>query len=293
MRNVNSSAINLTRRSCALLLCALLAVPIMYSVRAEDAQPAPKYSLTVQNDDMGMIVGRLRQVYELRVCFESAPKDPEKDRITLDNEVKRLQALAAERELSSSEQYMLEKFLNLVERDYPADTIVDRVRHRYSGMFAGETPTEVLDAVCAEGPYGWFEENGTYVILPRLGSTLDYPVTLDVENMPIVDVLRLIAKQDPKGGLGLGGGGAGPLGPVSIGEALGKCIAPRLVLEDVAALEAMCRAVEAAGGQLAWTAGEVGWGGARMISIHPLPKLKKLWYPSPREQAAAKAAQQK
>jgi len=64
---------------------------------------------------MGTIVRSLRREYELRICFEVAPKDSDKDRITLDSEVKRLQALAAERELSLSEQHNLRLFLQHVE----------------------------------------------------------------------------------------------------------------------------------------------------------------------------------
>jgi len=283
MSHVDLARIRHMAKNAIAALCALAFFCGAFLAHGQEDEgqegAAPKYVLEFEHDILFIVVTRLRSKYALRVCSENRRKNRETDMITLKERIGTLTEAAEQRELTPKEQHHLKQALGLLEQGAGLDMGVDDARHLFFGRFEGDTVPELLDALCADGPYGWVEDNGTYVIVPREGSRLEYPVTLSVDNMSIHDVVDAIGTQDP----------SAQYTPPLIGSSaetymrIHELTVPRLELVDVPAIEALCRAVEGAGGQLAWNAGTlIGWSDSWTVTIHPLPELWKAWEQHPR-----------
>jgi len=242
----------------AMIAALLLVVCVLQGYGAAQSEEGI-HTIAFKDDLFVNVVLRLRAQFAVRLCYEEqAPR--ESDFQSLADEVRdNLTQAQAQRVLNDYEKSRLRPVTESHDRGMPAEKLILTSRgYCISGEFSGKTIEELLDKTTAGSPYTWFMSNGTYVILPRVGSRLTFPVSVDIdEGTTLEDAVYMILAKDPVAPATGKGVRAGS-------ELRSKDGAPRevpaterpvarLTLKNVTAVEALCRAVEAAGPDCDWT----------------------------------------
>ena len=242
-------------------------------------QPQSAYQVEAKDDPAPWVLNTIRERYNVRLCREEIPKDRESDKITAKDMLHELTDLQKQRELSSSQINRLELVQELVDKG-EGRVVVGWNDHKLEGEYKADTIPELMDQVLMDSPYGWYEENGTYVVIPWQGSRLQYLMSIDVENMLLSDVMTMVAEASPASASftyrATGMGGTGNRDPKLIDfyrEGIRNMTVPRLKMEGVPAIDVLNRAVEAAGGLVTWHLDGI----SNTLFYSPLPKQLKTW----------------
>ena len=224
-----------------------------------------RYELSLDSESMMNATHKLRRQGRLRVCFEHVHYDMEQDTVSLGDVTSQLTAAAKDRQLSTNEKTRLEVAQMLLERGVSRKSLFGVKSKRYTGTFSAETREELLDLLTEGGPYQWKQRNGTYVVFPIRDSSLAFPVDLNVTDQALQDVVLAILSQAP------------PTDRISFGitttrdnnPRMENARVPRLKVSQEPALDALCRAVEAAGNDFLWSC--CGYKGRRNFRLGALP----------------------
>jgi len=142
-------------------------------------------------DTMQKIVIRFRSDYGVRLCFEN-----------LDVKLKRDGKLA-DSPLDSNETERLRDACNFTyERKLGGIPMLD-LGPRYEGRIVADSVEDFLNQVTQDTPFCWHptERGKTWVIMPQEGSRLDFPVTLETDNLPVDEAVMRVTGQRPSGSL--------------------------------------------------------------------------------------------
>jgi hypothetical protein len=118
---------------------------------------------------------------------------------------------------------------------------------QFSGKYTAATVEEMLDALTGPSPYTWQKNNACYVIYPRTGSLLMEKVTVSIPACSLYDAVSMVfasrsdstKKDEPMGIVQIGSGPPRPSPQ--------KVDVTALTFVDTPLMDALCRAVEAAG----------------------------------------------
>jgi hypothetical protein len=217
------------------------------------SSPATKpYSLDIDYQQMNAAAVELSGRLGLRIGLEDidyTAADMEKVGDVMAN----LRATATTRPLSHNQTVTLDAAERELAMGMDPQANFDVASFRLNGHYSGSTADELLDKLTANSPYSWSKANRTYLIKPTRGSILAFPVTLNLKNTGIVEVINAILAQQPAVD-----GRRQIAGLTDAGSASPKTVRPEqarvqsLVLNGVRADEALCRACEAADPPLCW-----------------------------------------
>jgi hypothetical protein len=223
---------------------------------AQATQPA--YQVEATEKPLLSVLKMIRDRYNVRLCWEETPKDEVADRITASDMVRELKEIQSQRGLTKAQVNRLKIFQEDVAKGQ-GHFGVGWKEYRIQGVYSADTIPELLDLIMQESPYGWYEENGTYVVIPRQGSQLEYTMTIKVENALLSDVFRLVAEASPPSNrLDWPGNIWGMIGNIDEGqfeyikEKHANHTVPYLHMESAPAIDVLNRAVEATGGHVTW-----------------------------------------
>jgi hypothetical protein len=225
--------------------------------------PSAKFTLSLDSDNMMRILLKLTGQYSARICFEDLDWDMEKDTISLRDVIDDLERTAKTRDLSPAEKSRLEIGRSLLASGVSPGSLFGKKEKCSSGTFEASSIDGLLDIFTRESSYSWTKSNGTYTVFPRSGSLLTFSVSISVEDAPLWDVLRqLVAQQPPNLHIFVSRGVE--LGPERTDKRDGARV-KKLDLKSVPASEALCRVVEAAGGEFYWYL--AGYKGSRSLGV--------------------------
>ncbi|MEO5913220.1 MAG: DUF4019 domain-containing protein [Luteolibacter sp.] len=142
-------------------------------------------------DTMQKIVIRFRSDYGVRLCFEN-----------LDIGLKR-DGKPADSPLDSEETERLRDAYNFsYDRKLGGFPILD-LGARYEGRIVADSVEDFLNQVTRDTPFCWHptERGKTWVIMPREGSQLEFPVTLQIENLAVDEAVMRVTGQRPSGSI--------------------------------------------------------------------------------------------
>ena len=241
--------------------CAEQATP-----RRSEAGPPEEFTLVLDCNFMQEAVGLLREKYSRRVCIEDLDFDMVKDCVSLAEAIAQLESIAKTRELSPKEQKRLELALQYRREGKPDDHRFD-LALRYKGRFSAASFDGLLTELTKTTPYTWRKIGETYVVCPRAGSLLEYPVTLTTDGLTIVEAVERILDQEPLGpkiGLVWFGKWQGPPGVDPVPWRRAK--APNRRLDRESAMEVLCLVTAATKPDLVWHI--AGFKGARQLGLY-------------------------
>jgi Protein of unknown function (DUF4019) len=255
-------------------------------------------------DTMQAIVQRLRRELGLRVAFEDLDFAPE-DGITLGHRLAELGAREAAGTLTPRERDLLMDARRLQSEAVPqlesadriiaeetadhtrpyavvaeairarmnpgarSETMVD-VGQRFTYTISTDTVREFFEPLLHDTPYRARKVGGTWLIEPRAGSRLAYPVTLDCAGLSVDEAVAAILAQAPgERPFGRGLVFIGPVAPGMDGTPWLGVRAPPLKLAGVTAAEALCRVTGGAAPASVWEL--AGYRESRMLGLAPEP----------------------
>jgi hypothetical protein len=226
------------------------------------------FTLELDRVQMQDAVSLLREKYARRVCIEDLDFDLVKDRVSLKEALAQFEAEAGRRTLSSKEQRLLELARQWRREGKSEDAAFDMAQH-YTGRFTAPSFDRLLDAVTqgtASAPYVWRRIGDTYVVYPRERSLLDYSVSLNTEGLTVEQAVQKILDQKPQGArIGRMQTYVGPARPGTDPMPWLKTKLPKLPVENVTAMEALCLVTERADPDLVWHI--EGFQGQRHLSL--------------------------
>ena len=232
----------------------LLVMSVAVAQTAENRPGATTlFTLAADYDTIGDAVGEIRGP-AVRVCFESRDFARELDegsranRISRADRIAELEGVAGKRKLSAREAELLGRARQEVRDGQSPDVPFDLKFDRISGKFACATVDELLAELTRDSPYTWEKCGKSYVVSPKTGSVLAFPVTLHVRREQLGSVIGRILAQSPGDPVGLGSFGIGP-GPLPEPE---KRMVESLQLEGTPCRAALCQAVESVGDDVVW-----------------------------------------
>ncbi len=203
-------------------------------------------------DSMSAIARRFQVEYGVRLCMEDLDFDAKKDAITLGQLIQQLGKKERSGTLLESEKQRLKWGRKLKSENRPDDTLID-VGERYTGVITANSVPSFLEQLTKGTPYDFKQFGKTWVITPRGYSRLAFPVTLKTEGLTVDAASQAILKQHP-----------GP-NAISSGMVISANIAegtdpfpwlsvklPELEINNISALEALCKITEAARPDSVW-----------------------------------------
>ena len=230
-------------------------------------QSANAFTLDVTSETMQNICAFLRQKYPVRLCLEDLDFDMAKDGITVEQAIARLETLAASRTLSAREQERLTLAQKFLDEGKPKAMLFD-AGEWYSGHFQADSFAGLLAQITDGTPYIWRQIGETFVILPRAGSKLAYPVDLKTDGLTVMQAVQKVVDQQPSGsniGIAITTARVVPEGQA---EAMPWLDAPAH-LEKVSAMEALCRITAGSRPDSVWNL--AGYNMGRHLGILPGP----------------------
>lgn len=241
--------------------CAEQATP-----QSPGAGPPEEFTLVLDCNFMQEAVGLLRENCSRRVCIEDLDFDMVKDCVSLAEAIAQLESIAKTRELTPKEQKRLELALQDRREGKPDDHRFD-LALRYNGRFSAPSFDGLLTELTKTTPYTWRKIGETYVVYPRAGSLLDYPVSLNTEGLTVDQAVQKILDQKPQGArIGRMQVGGVPIRPGDDPCPWLKAILPKFELKNVPAMEALCRVTESPAPDFVWHI--EGFKGARHLSLY-------------------------
>ncbi len=252
-------------------------LPLLAQTPVADEAPSvindPRtFSLHADSQTMQHLCATVRQKYNIRLCLENPDLDTAKDPITIEQAIRRLEATAAARKLSPNEQLRLELAKKMLAEGKPATMIFDigpwytvNAQVRYG---IGRLLTEMT----RNTPYTWLKTGDSYVVLPRAGSKLAYPVTLNTAGLTVREAVQKVIEQQPPGSAITYAETVGM--PVAEGQDPAPWLsaqAPPLDLKDIPAMEVLRRITEFARPESVWTLHN-GPNTSRVLVLLPGPK---------------------
>ena len=234
---------------------------------------AGPFAVTADYASMPSLAEQARRECGLRVCLEDQEYDMLKDGIRLGAGLAALEKTAAVRKLSPVEQQCLDLFRRQRQEGMAEDMVVDVGPH-FSGHFTGATAREFLDRLTATTPYqcdASFQD--IFVIRPRVGSVLNFPVTLNTRGMMVADVMnKLLAQQPVKDKIGMGMAIAMPVAPGTDPMPWLSQPAPELKWAGDPAWQALTELCRGAKIPMVWNL--AGYRECRMLGLTPAPAVK-------------------
>ncbi len=201
----------------------------------------PLMTLDLGGETMRDIVAILRQQYAVCLCFEDLGFDQEKNSISIGRTVAVLEKSASVRPLSSTESNRLAAARKLLAEG-SSDSAAFDLGNLYHGRFQANSMEALLTQLTEGTPYAWGRVEQMWVIHPRSGSKLTYPVTLNTGGLTVEQAALGILEQEPSGS---------PPGTPVVLERPNKedvnpipwdhTLAADLNLDRVPAMEALCR----------------------------------------------------
>jgi hypothetical protein len=175
---------------------------------------AGQLTLELDHERMGNIVSTIRRQCGARVCFEDVDYDMEKDVVRLGEFIQEMEAAAHRRQpMSPALQKRLQHARSLLKDGNPPNLLIDQKFFPYSGRFSAPTIEALLDQLTSQGPYAWKRISQSYVVYPRAGSVLNFPVSVDLHNISLMDAVKIILDQSPAPKIGIGITSTGPGAP--------------------------------------------------------------------------------
>jgi serine/threonine protein kinase len=155
-----------------------------------------KFNFDCAGDSMPELVNRFRMQYSIRLCFElSELKGNEKNEpIMMKDMLEELEVKDAAGRLTAREKQRLDH-LKISSGNQWSDVT------RYNGEIAAVSVDDFLNQLTKDTPYQWrcSASGETWVVLPKEGSHLDFPVTLDTQNLTTEEVFEKVCSQSPTG----------------------------------------------------------------------------------------------
>jgi hypothetical protein len=165
---------------------------------------------------MGNIIHHFRTKHDVRIAFEDLDFDAQKDTITLGQRIATLEGKQRAGRLTARENESLHYARRLRNEAELADDSVIDVGIKYEGVIKSDSVEDFLNQLTGETPYDWTSTDGggTWVVLPRAGSRLKYPVELNTAGLTVEEAVAKIIEQRPEGSeIGMGQVFSGPVVP--------------------------------------------------------------------------------
>src|SRR5690606_30186730 len=105
-----------------------------------------------------------------------------KDAQTAADIIRQLEEKAGRGKLSPAEADRLDSARRIVKEHGPK-VLFDSGAPRLTAKIRADSLDELLEKLTAGTRYAWRKVGSTFVVLPREGSVLDFPVTADVSNL--------------------------------------------------------------------------------------------------------------
>jgi hypothetical protein len=236
---------------------------------SEPRKTGGPYEITADEDLLANIVGTISRNHAVRICFEEIDLDPQKDAQTAADIIRQLEEKAGRGKLSPAEADRLDSARRIVKEHGPK-VLFDSGAPRLTAKIRADSLDELLEKLTAGTRYAWRKVGSTFVVLPREGSVLDFPVTADVSNLTMQVAAQRIAGQRPSGG---------PIGLVVMTRGirvLGKdpisllqTRVPPLAFQDQSALEALCLLTESTDPAFTWHL--AGYRQSRGLGVYTRP----------------------
>jgi hypothetical protein len=222
-----------------------------------EAATDPTFTAEISEATMNDIVRMLKGRYAVRFGCEDIDYTPN-DMITLGQLIEQLDSAATTRPLTKFEETRRGLARRELQAGISKTSSFDIAFWRRTGRFSAPSMEALLDDLFLKSPYIWSVHNGTFYIRPLKGSLLNFPVSLDVRDLSINQVVGQILDQQPAS--------ESKIVRMSMGkDDSDKTFVHRLILKDVAASDALCRAVEASNPTMSWNLS--GIQGHRLFSI--------------------------
>ncbi len=248
------------------------------SATAEELAPgggaSTVFSLDVTDTSLGGLANSLQRRFQACICTEELPLSP--DDIVTAADILEVTKDRPPEELTKREQLLLKTAKEMLDQGHTPAITIDSKRYRFTGKFKASSFPKLLDQLLMESPYHWYEENGTFVVFPRIGSRLSFPVTLNLRNPSITNVLKALVKEQPEDHVLTDHGtvmmvGATPPEYFQIfHELLKKPLPVSLVFDKEPAMDVLNRLVEATGGEVYWHVTSRG-----EIHMKPMPAFRQ------------------
>ncbi|MFA6287192.1 MAG: DUF4019 domain-containing protein [Opitutaceae bacterium] len=230
--------------------------------------PDDRHSLRFDRagDTMQAIVQRLRRDHGLRLAFENLDFTTA-DAVTLGARLRQLEAKAL---LQDAEVRQLREARRLRDQEKLGDGTLIDLGARYTGSIDGNTVAQFLDRLTAGTPYVARKVDATWIIQPRAGSVLAFPVTLKTTGLTVNEAIQAILAQSPGAKpIGTGMVFAMPVAPGTDPTPWLSVRAPARDFERTPAAEALSRLTSSALPASVWEL--AGYRDARMLSLAPAP----------------------
>ncbi|MBW8780869.1 MAG: DUF4019 domain-containing protein [Verrucomicrobia bacterium] len=236
--------------------------------RGEGAATPLHIEFDRNGDTMQGLVSRVQRDYGVRLCFENLDFDAKKDAVTLGQTLRQLSERERQGTITAKEKERLTVARRLkTDEKLSEDTLLDVGEH-YEGRVAAETVEDFLDQLTRGTPYGWRKSGATWVIVPRGGSRLLFPVTLRTSGLNLEEAVAKILEQRPVGSeihAGMVVAMPVPTAPGADAMPWLRSRLPALDLAAVSALDALCRVTEAARPDALWEL--AGYKESRMLGL--------------------------
>ena len=253
-------------------------------------------------DSMQNIVYRFQQEYGGRLCFENLDFDMKQDTMTLGRRISMLEEKQRDQKLTAREVELLKDARRLRKEEKLGDETVIDVGERYEGNIVADSIEDFLNQLTKDTPYDWTSTDGkgSWVVLPRAGTRLNYPVTLDTGDLTVEEAVAKVIEQRPAGSeIGVGQVDTRPVAPGTDSDPWlhVKCKPANFV--GIPAWRALCMIGEGARPDSLWEL--AGYKEHRMLGIfpgsgmeHPIVSEAQAWlvaidrgdYPKSLEQSA-------
>ncbi|MBC8126655.1 MAG: protein kinase [Gloeobacteraceae cyanobacterium ES-bin-144] len=167
-------------------------------------------------DSMQNILYNFRRKYDVRIAFENLDFDTKKDTIKLGQRIATLEEKQRSGKLTTRETELLKDAQRLRKEEKLGDETLIDVGARYEGIIKADSVEDFLNQLTKDTPYDWTSTDGggTWVVLPRVGTRLNYPVSLDTENFTVEEAVKKVIEQRPAGS------------EISIGQVVTRPLAP-------------------------------------------------------------------
>ncbi|MEO5714252.1 MAG: DUF4019 domain-containing protein [Luteolibacter sp.] len=164
---------------------------IEFAIDGPNSPGKMKIDFDRAGDTMQKIVVRFRSDYGVRLCFEN-----------LDVALKR-DGKPAGSPLDSGETERLRDAYNFSYDSKLGGFPILDLGARYQGRIVADSVEDFLNQVTRDTPFCWHptERGKTWVIMPREGSRLEFPVTLETENLAVDEAVMRVTSQRPSGSI--------------------------------------------------------------------------------------------
>lgn len=213
-------------------------------------------------DSMQNILANFRRKYGVRIAFEDLDFDAKKDAITLGRRISTLEEKQRDGKLTARETELLINARRMrTEEKLRDETLID-VGARYEGVIKADSLADFLNQLTKDTPYDWsmIDSRGTWVVWPRAGTRLKYPVYLDTDGLTVEEAVKQVIAQRPAGS------------EISMGEVVTRPFAPGT--DSTPWLHVKCKGGKIRGKAAWWVLSMIGEG-ARPDSVWELAGYKE------------------